>query len=179
MTPPARYSSTAIFLHWLVAALVIGNFALGWYMHELPLSPAKLRYYSYHKWVGVTVWAVVLIRVAWRLSHPVPPLPPGTPKWQVHAASFSHLALYALTLVIPISGWMMSSAAGFRVVYFGLLPLPDLVPKNEAWFEYLRAVHEYFNWALLTLVLVHVAAALKHHYFDADDVLKRMLPRFR
>ena len=115
-------------------------------------------------------------RLAWRLFHSAPPLPATMRPWERHVAGIAHALLYLLMLAVPISGWIMSSAAGIPVVYFGVLQLPDLVEKNKALFELMKIVHYAFNKTLLALVLLHVAAALKHHYVDRDDVLTRMLP---
>jgi cytochrome b561 len=173
-----RFSRVAIALHWLIAAAIFGTFALGLYMHELPLSPTKLRLYSYHKWIGVTIFLLVLARIAWRLAHPAPALP-DMPRWQKFAAHLSHVLLYLLTLAVPLSGWLFSSASGLQTVYFGVLPIPDLLAKNKATAEMLKAVHYYLNMTMLALVVLHVAAALKHHFADRDDVLARMLPLVR
>lgn len=172
----ARYTGVAIALHWVVAATIFATFCLGLYMSELELSPLKLRLYAYHKWLGVTIFLLVLMRLAWRLGHRPPPPPPGVPDWQRHAAAGAHAALYLLTLAIPLSGWLMSSASGFQVVYLGWLPIPDLVGKDKALFEQFRAAHFALNMLMLAVVALHVAAALKHHFADRDDVLVRMLP---
>jgi cytochrome b561 len=172
----ARYTRVAISLHWVIALMILGTFALGLYMHELPLSPTKLKLYSYHKWIGVTIFALVLFRLAWRLGHRPPPPPPSMPVWQHHAASAAHLALYLLTLAIPVSGWLMSSASGFQVVYLGMLPIPDLLGKDKGLAEQLKQAHEFLNIVMFAVVVLHVAAALKHHLMDRDDVLSRMLP---
>lgn len=179
MNTPVRYTSTAISLHWLVAIALVANFALGHYMHDLPLSPDKLRIYSWHKWAGVTIFLLVLLRLVWRAAHRSPAPPAGMPLWQQRAAQLSHGLLYVLMVAIPLSGWLMSSAKGFQTVYFGVLPLPDLLAKNKALGETLAEVHEALNSAMAVLVLLHVAAALKHHYVDRDDVLARMLPFLR
>jgi cytochrome b561 len=124
----------------------------------------------------VTIFLLVLIRLVWRLSHR-PPAPPATiPAWQHTAATTAHVLLYVLTLAIPISGWLMSSASGFQVVYLGQIPIPDLVTKNKHLAEQLKEVHEALNWVMLGVVILHIAAALKHHMVDRDDVLQRMLP---
>lgn len=172
----ARYTGVAIALHWIIAGTILVTFALGIYMHELELSPTKLRLYSYHKWIGVTIFLLVLFRLAWRLTHRPPPAPSGMPAWQHHAATAAHAGLYLLTLAIPLSGWLMSSASGFQVVYLGVLPIPDLVGKDKALFEQLKDLHYYLNILMFAVVVLHVAAALKHHIKDRDDVLSRMLP---
>lgn len=172
----ARYTSVAIALHWIIAATIACTFALGLYMAQLPASPLKLRLYSYHKWIGVTIFLLVLIRLLWRLTHRVPAPPPQMPRWQRAAAAASHLLLYVLTLVIPVSGWLFSSASGFKVVYLGQIPLPDLIGKDKALADQLQLTHELLNYFMAVVVLMHVAAALKHHWVDRDDVLKRMLP---
>jgi len=176
MTQPTRYASTAIFLHWLSAFLIVAAFPLGVTMHELPLSPLKLQLYSYHKWLGVTILLLVAVRLAWRAGHTPPPLPASIPLWQQRAAHTLHGMLYLLLLAIPLSGWLMSSAKGFQTVYLGVLPLPDLIGKDKALGELLTEIHETLNFALLALVIAHVGAALKHHFIDRDDILTRMMP---
>lgn len=171
-----RYSGTAIALHWIVAALIAGAFAIGLIAVELAVSPQKLKLYSWHKWIGVSIALLVLVRIGWRLWHPAPALPPGMAPWERRVATGTHVLLYMLLLAIPVSGWLMSSASGFPVVYFGVLPLPDLVAKEKALAEALKLVHYALNKTLLALVVLHVAAALKHHVLDRDDVLTRMLP---
>lgn len=169
-----KYTRTAIMLHWLVALLIFAAFPLGVYMHDLPLSPARLRLYSYHKWLGVTVFLLAVLRILWRAGHRPPPLPDAMPHWQQAASHAVHHLLYVLTLAVPLSGWLMSSAKGFQTVWFGVLPLPDLVGKDKALGEALAIVHQSLNFALLALVALHVAAALKHHFIDRDGVLLRM-----
>lgn len=176
---PDRYTRTAITLHWAIALLIFAGFPLGVYMQDLPLSPDKLRLYSYHKWIGVSVLLLAAIRVSWRATHRPPPLPASMPSWERLAAQSVHFLLYALLFAIPLSGWLMSSAKGVQTVYFGVLPLPDLVGKDKELGDMLKEVHETLNFALLGLVLAHVAAALKHHFVERDDILARMLPFLR
>ena len=170
-----RYTRVAIALHWLIATAIFCTFLLGLYMADLPVSPWKLRLYSYHKWIGVTIFALVIARTAWRLTHPAPALP-TIPAWQRVAAHTSHVLLYLLTLAVPITGWLFSSAAGFQTVYLGVLPIPDLIAKNKPAADALKAAHWYLNLTMLMVVVMHVAAALKHHFVDRNDVLARMLP---
>ena len=170
------YTRTAIVLHWLIALTIFAVFPLGVYMHELPLSPVKLQLYSYHKWAGLCVLLLAVTRLLWRVGHRPPPLLPGLPRWQEVAAHATHHSLYLLVLAVPLSGWLMSSALGFPVVWFGVAPLPDLVAKNKQLGEALKEVHEVLNFTLLLLVATHAAAALKHHFVDRDGTLVRMLP---
>lgn len=174
MTP--RYTRTAIFLHWLVALGLIGTFSLGFYMEGLPLSPNKLKLYSWHKWAGISLLALAIVRLAWRMSHPAPDFPQTMDRISRLAAHAGHWLLYALMLAIPVSGWLMSSAQGFQVVWFGVLPLPDLVGKDADLGELLNDVHVVLNYTLLLAVVGHIGAALQHHFIKKDTVLTRMLP---
>lgn len=172
----ARYTRTAQIFHWLMFVLIIGALIVGFYMGELPRSPFKLQVVSLHKWNGVTILLLALMRVTWRVLNPPPPLPSTMPGWQQNAAHWLHRALYLLIIAMPMSGWLMSSAKGFPVVWFGVLPLPDLVEKNHDLGELLEKVHEVLAFALIGLLVLHVLAALKHHVIDRDNVLSRMLP---
>jgi len=172
----SKYTPTAIRLHWLIFLAIAGTFALGVYMHELPLSPDKLKLYSWHKWAGVSIFMLVLLRLGWRLTHPAPALPDTMPPMLQRAAHAAHWMLYVLMFAIPLSGWLMSSAKGFQTVWFGIVPLPDLLAKDKALGDALAEVHETLNFTLLGLVILHAAAALKHHFIDHDTVLTRMLP---
>ena len=171
-----RYTRTAILLHWLMAVLILGLFGLGIYMADLPLSPQKLKLYSYHKWAGITVLLLALTHVAWRIGHAPPPLPASQPQWQQMAAHAGHGLLYVLIFAAPLSGWLMSSALGFPVVWFGVLPLPDLIEKNRELGELLKLAHQYLNYTFLLVVTGHALAAVKHQWLDRDGTLSRMLP---
>jgi len=171
-----HYTATAKSLHWIMAVLIIGLLALGFYMEDLPLSPEKLQLYSWHKWAGVSAFLLVLVRLAWRAGHRPPALPAGMPKLLQLAAHGGHLALYGLMLAMPLSGWLMSSAKGFQTVWFGLLPIPDLLAKDKALGDLLQNVHATLAVLFVLILVGHVAAALKHHFIDRDDILTRMLP---
>lgn len=175
---PASYTRTAVALHAAMALLMVAGFSVGLYMVGLPLSPLKLQLYSYHKWIGVTVAALLLPRIVWRIQHAPPPLPAAMPAWELSAAHANHLLLYLLMACVPLSGWLMSSAKGVTTVYLSLWPLPDVVARNEALGLFLQALHSILNYALLGLVSLHVAAALKHHFIDRDGLLGRMF-RFK
>lgn len=170
-----HYDAMAVSLHWLVFVLITGGFSLGLYMVDLPVSPAKLKYYSWHKWTGVTVFLLAIARLAWRITHPPPPAVPG-PSWQQRTAHLTHWLLYALIILTPISGWLYSSATGFKTVYFGVIPLPDLIGKAPALKAPLKLVHLSLNYTMAALVGLHVLAVIKHALIDRDATLRRMLP---
>jgi len=171
-----HYTPVAKALHWLMAILLFGLLALGFIMADLPLSPRKLQLYSWHKWAGVTVFLLVLVRLAWRVTHRPPPLPEHMPRVMQLAAHAGHALLYGLMIAIPLSGWLMSSAKGFQTVWFGVLPIPDLVNKNQELGNLLQIVHLSLNLLFVAAIVGHIGAALKHHFIDRDDVLTRMLP---
>ncbi|MDE1183353.1 cytochrome b [Paraburkholderia sp.] len=171
------YTRTAIAFHWLIALLIVCGFALGWVMTDIPgFTPTKLKYFSWHKWIGVTVFALAIFRILWRATHAAPPMPRRMPVWQRGAAHFVHLLLYVLMIAIPASGYLYSSAANVPVVYLGLVPLPRLIAPDPALKEILKTVHITLNYTLLVLVILHVVAALKHQWLDRDGLLSRMIP---
>jgi cytochrome b561 len=173
----ARYTPLAVAFHWIVAFLIIANLALGLYTVGLPLSPQKLRYFSFHKWIGVTVFTLAAARLLWRLRHAAPALPDAMPAWERRAAHATHVLLYFLFFAAPLTGWLFSSASGFQTVYLGLVPIPDLLSKDKALADVLRLAHKSINYTMATVIVLHAGAALKHHFIDKDDVLRRMLPR--
>ena len=179
-TAAARYSGIAIVLHWLLALLLTGLFALGLYMADLPFSPQRVKLYNWHKWAGVVVLTLSFLRLLWRLTHRPPALPAtvaaAMPPWQHWAHHGTHYALYGLFFAVPLIGWAYSSAAGFPIVVFGVLPLPDFVPVDKALAELIKPWHKYAAFAMAALVLLHVAAALKHQLIDRDGLMARMLP---
>lgn len=177
---PARYSTTAIALHWLLGLAIVTVFGVGYYMTGLPFSPQRLKLYNWHKWAGVAILALSVLRLAWRLTHRPPALPAAMqsamPRWQQVAHHATHHGLYALFFIVPLVGWAYSSAAGFPIVFLGVLPLPSFVPVNPELAEAIKPWHEITAYALAALVLLHVAAALKHQIIDRDGLLARMLP---
>ena len=171
-----HYTATAKSLHWLMALLIFGLLALGFYMSDLPLSPEKLQFYSWHKWAGVSVFVLVWLRLFWRLTHRPPAFAARLSATQQTLAHLGHLALYLLMIAIPVSGWLMSSAKGVQTVWFGVLPLPDLLGRDKALGAQLADLHSALNIGLLVLIGGHAAAALFHHLVRKDDTLRRMLP---
>ena len=180
MNNPARYTGLAIAFHWLLAIAIIGAFGVGLYMTGLQMSPTRLKLYNWHKWAGVTILALSALRLLWRLTHRPPELPAAVlsamPAWQRSAHHGTHALLYLLFFAVPLVGWAYSSAAGFPVVWFGVLPLPDFVPADKALAEAIKPWHGRLAYALAALVVLHVAAALKHQFIDRDGLLSRMAP---
>ena len=174
-----RYTPAAVAFHWIVATLILANLALGLYTVDLPLSPQKLRYFSFHKWIGVTVFILAAARLLWRLRRSPPALPDAMPRWERRAAHATHFLLYCLFFAAPLTGWLFSSASGFQTVYLGIVPIPDLLAKDKALADVLRLAHESINFTMAAVIVLHAAAALKHHFVDKDDVLRRMLPGFQ
>jgi cytochrome b561 len=175
MNTTTRYHPVSMALHWLLALLILGSLAVGLYMTGLPFSPQRLKLYNWHKWAGVVILVLSAARLLWRLVQR-PPALPAMPAWQTRAAHGAHLALYMLFFAVPLSGWAYSSAAGFPIVLFAVLPLPDWVPVNRELAELLKPVHHYAAYALAAVIGLHVAGALKHHFVDRDGLLLRMLP---
>lgn len=172
-----RYTKTAIVLHWLIALLITAGFTLGLTMVDIPgLTPTKLKYFSWHKWIGVTVLGLACVRLLWRLLHPAPPYDEPMPRWQHSAAGALHALLYLLIFAVPISGYFYTLAAGVPVVYLGVVPLPVVIDPNPVWKPILKSVHYWLDMTLLAAVCIHVAAALKHAVVDRDGVMRRMLP---
>lgn len=170
------WGSVARFLHWLMAVLIFVQFALGWMAVSWRLSPTKLDLFVWHKSIGLVVLALVGVRIGWRLVDPAPALPFGTPCWERAAARGSHLLLYGLMLALPLSGWIINSAANIPFRVFWLFPLPALTAPDEALAETAEWIHFALFVALAVLLFAHVAAALRHHFVKRNDVLVRMLP---
>jgi cytochrome b561 len=177
---PASYTVVAKLLHWVLALALAGIFCVGLYMADLPFSPQRLKLYNWHKWAGITILTLSVLRLLWRITHRPPPLPvamaKSMPKWQHWAHEGTHYAMYALFFAVPLIGWAYSSAMGFPIVVFGVLPLPDLLSANKELAEMIKPLHGLAAWALCVLVLLHLAAALKHQFIDRDGLIGRMLP---
>ena len=173
-----RYNTVSIILHWVLGAALIAIFVFGIYMTDLPFSPQRLKLYNWHKWAGMSILALSTLRLLWRLTHPAPALPAkielAMPGWQLKAHQLTHVALYALFFTVPLIGWAYTSAAGFPVVLFGLVQLPDLVGADKALATLIKPWHQISAFALAGLVVLHVAAALKHQFIDRDGLLSRM-----
>ena len=163
-------------LHWIIVLLIINQWVIAERADSLPLGPAKLQALAWHKSFGLTILALAVVRLVWRWMNPVPELSTETRPWERRLAALSHLLLYALIFAMPLTGWMMSSAKNFPVSWFNLFQVPDLVAPSETLFRQMRHLHHLLFDALVAVALLHVAGALKHHFVDRNDVLKRMLP---
>jgi Cytochrome B561 len=174
-----RYGAIAILLHWIMALLVIGLAALGLYMARLPdagFNTKKVTLIIYHKELGLLALILLAARLAWRVTNVLPELVARLPDWQKLAARFVHLSFYALLFALPISGWLMSSAAGIPVSFLGMFTLPDFVDRNDNLFQQLIEVHKVLGYVLILAIIVHAGAALGHHLVFKDDTLRKMLP---
>lgn len=168
-----HFGLVAILLHWFMALLIIALLALGIYMVDLPISLEKLKLYGWHKEYGLLALALVIIRVSWRIINVTPRL--SLPLWERLAARLVHWAFYAFMLAMPLSGWLITSAAGLPASFFGWFTLPNLIAPNEHLRELFETVHAYLGYGLIVLILLHMSAALKHHFINKDDILRRMI----
>jgi cytochrome b561 len=174
-----RYTPIAQTLHWLIALLIVVQFVLAKMAAHLPLGMRKLSLLAEHKSFGMTILVLVVIRLIWRLTHAPPALPPqmrGVERWLARA---SHISFYVVLFAMPLSGWLMSSAKNYSVSWFGAFTWPNLIGPNEAAFNAFRTLHHLLGNLLIALASLHILAAMKHHFWNRDDVLVRMLPRFR
>lgn len=169
-----RYGLMTILIHWLMAIIIIGLLALGLYMADLPISPAKLKYYGWHKEFGLLVLMLVIVRVTWRLRNINPTLA-NLPRWEELAARSVHWLFYFFMFANPITGWLISSAAGLPVSFFGLFTFPTLIAASEPNRIFFTGIHEWLAYGLIATVCLHVAAAFKHFLIDRDHIMQRML----
>jgi cytochrome b561 len=175
---PQRYGAVAVTLHWLMAIVLTVLVVFGLYMVSLPdvgFDTRKIVLILYHKQIGMFALVLALLRLGWRVGHALPALIETLPEWQKVAARLVHLCLYALMFALPLTGWLMSSAAGFPVSLFEIFDLPDLVPKDDYLFQAFVQAHKWSGYALIALTLVHAGAALMHHFINKDETLKKML----
>lgn len=175
-TAPSHYDALQIGLHWLVALLICCAFAFAWIFEDMPLSPDKFKMINLHKWTGITVMALFVVRFAYKLIRGTPLVDPALPALQRKLAISVHHFLYLLMFLLPFVGWLMSSAKGYPVVAWGVLPLPNLIEKNADLGNLLSEAHAILAYGLLTLIVLHVAGSLKHYVIDKDGTLARMLP---
>ena len=174
-----RYTTVAIVLHWTIALLIIGLIVFGLLMTR-EWVPNRFVLYQWHKTFGITVLVLSILRLIWRLTHRPPPLPTDTPPWQRTASQATHGLFYALMILMPLLGWAMVSASELPIptVLYGFIPLPDMpgIPEARAIEARFRLLHEIGAKLFMAAIVLHIGAALKHHFKDKDDVLRRMVP---
>lgn len=170
-----QWGSAAKFFHWIVALGILGNGVWGLLMTGMTPSMSKINIYALHKSIGLTVLALAALRLAWRLYDGVPPDEP-MPRWQRVMAHATHVLLYGFILAMPLSGWLFNSLHGYPLQWFKLFNLPALATKNDELSHLAGEIHEWLFYVLLLVLVGHAGAALKHHFFDHDNVLRRMLP---
>ena len=179
-TGSKRYTSVAMVLHWLLGLTVLGMFVLGLYMSDLPFSPLRRKLYNYHKWAGITFLALTVFRLIWRFTHRPPELPAAIaqamPAWQTRVYHATHHLLYLMFFAVPLIGWAYTSMAGFPVVLYGVIPLPDFVSVDKELAKSVKELHGLAAFVLLGLAGLHIGAALKHQFIDRDRLINRMLP---
>lgn len=172
-----RYSTTAIALHWILAVLILGQIAFGWYLQTVERgTPDRTIFVNLHKSFGMLLGLLILWRSWWRLTHRPPPLPGTRPAWEHRAAQLSHWGLYACMLVMPLSGYVASNFSRWGVNFFNVLPLPAWGVESEAVYGFLNATHVVTSYVLVTLIVLHVLGALRH-LLARDGIFERMLPR--
>jgi len=177
--PPHRWGPVSQLLHWTTLAVIVWMAWRGLTMVDLPNTPAKINAYALHKSLGLTLLALIVVRVAWRLFAGAPRPVRGTPTWQERIASLTHVGLYVLLFAIPLSGWLFNSASGYPLQWFKQFNLPALTGRDAGLAELARNIHEWGFWLLVLMVAAHAGAALFHHFVQRDDTLRRMLPRVR
>ncbi|AMP89703.1 cytochrome b [Legionella pneumophila] len=168
-----KFGLVMIFFHWIMAVLIIGLLGVGLYMVRLPFSLEKLKLYGWHKEYGFLVLFLAFFRLIWRLTNQLPEL--AIPLLEKITARSMHWAFYFFMFAMPISGWLITSAAGLPASFFGLFVLPNLVSSDESNRILFQWIHECLGYALITAIFLHTAAALKHHFINRDDILRRML----
>lgn len=173
---PQRWGWIAMTLHWATALGVIGLVVVGLWMDEMSTSPAKVKVYALHKSIGLTVLALVTLRLLWRLVDRRPPLPPGMPAWERFLASLTHGLLYVAMFVMPLSGWLYNSASNFPLKWLNLFEVPALSGPDRELKHLAHEIHENTFYVIAVLFALHLAGALKHHFIDRDPTLARMTP---
>ena len=169
----SHFGFITIFIHWIMAVLIIGLLVLGIYMVNLPISLQKLKMYGWHKEYGLLALALVIARLIWRWINVTPQL--ALPVLEKIAARSVHYSFYLFMFAMPITGWLITSAAGLPASFFGLVTLPNLISPNEALRPLLQEIHKWVGYGLIGTIILHASAALKHHFINRDDILKRML----
>jgi cytochrome b561 len=172
------YGSVTKTLHWLIAVLIIGMLVFGFFLEDIP-KPLRGEMIGLHKSIGLTILLLIILRLIWRYINPVPMLPMTVPLWEQIAARLVHLLFYLFLILMPLSGWIMSSLGGHPVLFWGLLNWTLPVTPNESLGNFFFNVHAVIAWIIIGLLVLHIGAAIKHHFIEKNHVLRRMLPGYK
>ena len=176
MTHPLNYGTTAKVFHWLIVALLVVQYPIGWFMPDIHRGMQPGNAMTWHISIGIVILALIVLRLIWRLTHPVAP-ESSLPPWQRLVSEALHWLLYLLVLLTTVSGWLFASFRGWAVSFFYIIPLPMLASDNAAAGKAIDGLHQAAEWSLLVLIGLHVAAALTHFFIYRDNVMQRMLPK--
>jgi len=176
---PTRYGAVAQFFHWAVVVLIAFQYTWAWRIDETEAVRARFELVIQHKTIGMAILVLAILRLVWRLFNRPPPLPKHLASWEVWAAKLGHAGLYVLIFIVPISGWLYSQAAGYGDYWWGPVSFPSFIEASPAAEDFFYELHELLVTLLMILAAVHILAALRHHFFLKDNVLKRMLPQWR
>lgn len=172
-----RYTATAIALHWLIAVLLLGQFAFGLLLEDIPRgTPARGMYVNLHKSTGIVIGLLILVRISWRMTHKPPPLPDTMPVWQRHAARLSHIMLYLCMVMLPLSGYLASNFSRHGIKFFNRVHWQPWGPDDKGWYAFFNQTHHLAALLLAIFVALHVLAVAKHMLIDRDGLLLRMWP---
>jgi cytochrome b561 len=174
MTARLQYGTTAKVFHWLIVALLLAQYLIGWLMPDIHRGPPGAPM-IFHISVGMTILLLIVLRLAWRLAHPVAP-ESSLPQWQRLSSEAVHWLLYALVLATTITGWLFASFRGWSISFFYLAPMPMLASENSAAVKTVDGLHQAMEWTLLVVIGIHVAVALAHVFIYRDRIMQRMLP---
>lgn len=170
----AKYHKGLILIHWIIALLIIMSIVIAFTMDDMPMSPSKIKLINWHKWLGISVLFLIIPRIILRFTTKIPALPNSMTDSQKKIAHLGHFALYGMMFIVPLVGWLMSSAHGYSINYFNLVQLPDLIQPNDSIKHFLKESHEILAFGLIGLTVGHVLVALKHQFIDKDNLLNRM-----
>jgi cytochrome b561 len=174
MTARSEYGSAAKVFHWLIVVLLLLQYSIGWLMPDIHRGDKPGTAMTFHVSVGLTVLVLIVLRLAWRLGHPVSP-ESSLPAWQRLSSEAVHWLLYALVLATTFTGWLFASFRGWSMSYFFFAPMPMLAGDNAAAGKAIDGLHQAMEWALLIVIGIHIAAALVHIFVYRDRVMQRML----
>jgi len=172
-----RYTRTAMVLHWLIAAAILAQIGFGWYLRQIPRgTPDRTVYVNYHKSTGMLIGLLILVRIAWRLKNKPPALPESVPAWERRTARANHALLYACMAIMPLAGYIASNFSKFGVKFFNAVPLPPWGVDDRSIYAFFNGLHVATSYVFVSLIALHLLAAMKHAISPRHRILRRMLP---